>query len=111
MTLQKLVFCVKILKQKYSINFSPGPHKFTDSVLGRLRLFDKKVIGLDGGRESDANLVVYQVNAEIPFELDIAFESGSNRARKGKRELCVCRHEKKLSFQRIRGNFFAQCSA
>ena len=45
---------------------SPGPHKFTESVMSRLRMYDnKKVIGLDNrgaGPNMRSNLVVYQVS-------------------------------------------------
>lgn len=44
------------------------------------RYEDKKAIGLDANfnAEGDPNLLVYQVNAVTPFELDVVFESGAN---------------------------------
>lgn len=64
----------------YSLMDTAGPHKFTESVMQRLKLFqmgNSRVIGLDAEhlRSSDPNLVVYQVNAQIPFEIDVSFSA------------------------------------
>lgn len=74
-----------------------GPHKFTDSVLGRLRMYKNKgnAIGLDspasGQGLEGSNLVVYQVTADIPFELEVVFEAAANgRRRDGKVIIYFC---------------------
>lgn len=61
---------------------SPGPHKFTETVMQRLRLYqhDKlRIIGLDPThlKSDNPNFVVYQVNAMLPFQLDVVFKSNS----------------------------------
>ena len=57
-----------LIRNFFSVIDSPGPHKFTESVLNRLRMYDnKKVIGLDNrgaGPNMRANLVVYQVRVK-----------------------------------------------
>ena len=62
----------------YSFIDSPGPHKFTDSVRQSLRLFGEghDNIGLDSDPNStkNPNLIVYQVTAKIPFDIDIMFQ-------------------------------------
>lgn len=55
----------------------------------KLRMYqEQKIIGLDRKNTnpgSKSNLVIYQVNAATPFELDVVFESGSSdQLRKGK---------------------------
>ena len=69
----------------YSLIDTPGPQKFTESVMQRLRLFQmgsKRIIGLDSEhlRSSDPNLIVYQVNAELPFKIDITFNPSKEHA-------------------------------
>ncbi len=86
---------MKIFKKPDTI-FSPGgPHKFTDSVLGRLRMYKQEghqsssVIGLDtpppgAVTQAKGNILAYQVTAEVPFALDVVFQSGArSRARLG----------------------------
>ena len=58
-----------------------GPSKYTDSVLGSLRLFKQRVVGLDQNyrREDERpDFIVYQVLAQLPFELDVVFKSHSH---------------------------------
>ena len=54
-----------LIRNFFSVVDSPGPHKFTESVMNRLRMYDnKRVIGLDNrgaGPNMRSNLVVYQV--------------------------------------------------
>jgi mannosyl-oligosaccharide glucosidase len=68
----------KVRHTFYSSIDSPGPFKFTDGVMQRLRLYQmdkEKIIGLDFQhlKSDDPNLIVYQVIAELPFEMDIVF--------------------------------------
>ena len=57
-----------LIRNFFSVIDSPGPHKFTESVMNRLRMYDnKKVIGLDNrgaGPNMRSNLVVYQVRVD-----------------------------------------------
>ena len=67
----------------YSSLLSSGPHKFTENVLERLRLYQNgknRVIGLDPNHLSsdEPNLIIYQVNAQLPFEIDIVFNTLPN---------------------------------
>ncbi|TRY78619.1 hypothetical protein TCAL_06619 [Tigriopus californicus] len=70
---------------------SPGPQSYTDLVMRQLRRYEDKqaAIGLDptSNVEGDPNLLVYQVNAVTPFELDVVFESGANMAGRVEGEL------------------------
>eukprot|EP00095_Tigriopus_kingsejongensis_P012036 snap_masked-scaffold90_size386344-processed-gene-0.0 protein:Tk12036 transcript:snap_masked-scaffold90_size386344-processed-gene-0.0-mRNA-1 annotation:"mannosyl-oligosaccharide glucosidase-like" len=62
---------------------SPGPQSYTDLVMKQLRRFDKNIIGLDANPNlpsGNPDLLVYQVNVNAPFEMDIVFESDSNVA-------------------------------
>lgn len=61
---------------------SPGPYKFTETVMQRLRMYKTEqtaaslpIIGLDPNHlKSDRpNFVVFQVNAVMPFQLDVRF--------------------------------------
>ena len=62
---------------------SPGPHKFTESVLNRLRMYDnKKVIGLDNrgaGPNMRSNLVVYQASNSQPKADNVIFSSNDSK--------------------------------
>lgn len=62
----------------YACIDSPGPHKFTESMMQRLRLFQMgnvKVIGIDSQhlKSDNPNFIIYQINAKLPFEIDIVF--------------------------------------
>ena len=57
---------------------SAGPHEFTQNVLKRLRSIKNGpnfIIGMDPEhmRSSDPNLILYQINAQLPFEIDVVF--------------------------------------
>ena len=74
----------KKLKHFFVTAESPTPAHFTDSVMRSLRLFEKNSIGLESADGKAGNLVVYQVTSnELPFELDVVFESDGNTERKG----------------------------
>ncbi len=64
----------------YSLIDSQGPQAYSDNVLQRLKVFQvggQRVIGLDSEhmRSQDPNLIVYQVNAQLPFEMDVSFSA------------------------------------
>ena len=73
-----------VKRQFYSLIESLGPHKFTENVMHRLRRFGQgnDAIGLDSDHMSaqNPNLIVYQVNADLPFEMDIEFENNDQEA-------------------------------
>ena len=63
----------------------------------KFRLFNEKTIGLDSSKNPEKheknppNLIVYQVNAKVPFELDVVFESASNSDREGTKTKIICK--------------------
>ena len=73
-----------VKREFYSLIESLGPHKFTENVMHRLRRFGQgnDAIGLDSDHMSaqNPNLIVYQVNADLPFEMDIEFENNDQEA-------------------------------
>ena len=61
---------------------SPGPQKFTDSVLQRLKMHSGNIVGLDATVDQDSNMIIYQVNVVPPFEIDVLFHSSSEGEKK-----------------------------
>ena len=92
-----------IKRDFYSLIESLGPHKFTENVMHRLRRFGQgnENIGLDSDHMSakvmDPNMIVYQVNAELPFEIDIEFENNNQEAPPPFGELYTAALAQKLS--------------
>ena len=57
---------------------SAGPHRFSDDVKARLRMINigsENVIGLnpETTKAADPNMILYQINAQLPFEIDVVF--------------------------------------
>ena len=62
----------------HSLVHSAGPHEFTQSVEKRLRLKkieNEFIIFLDPeqSKSTDPNMILYQITAQIPFEIDVVF--------------------------------------
>merc|ERR1712029_996934 len=75
----------QIKQSYYSLIESDGPQKFTDNVMQRLRLFNdgkNRSIGLDSQhmRSESPNLIVYQINVQVPFEIDVTLKSAVSDA-------------------------------
>ena len=75
----------QIKQSYYSLIESDGPQKFTDNVMQRLRLFNdgkNRNIGLDSQhmRSESPNLIVYQINVQVPFEIDVTLKSAVSDA-------------------------------
>ena len=69
----------------YSLIDSAGPQKFTDNVMQRLRLFNdgkSRNIGLDSQhmRSESPNLIVDQINVQVPFEIDVTLKPAASDA-------------------------------
>ena len=76
----------QVKRTSYSSIDSPGPHKFTESVQNSiwksLRQFEEGNYNIGPNSDPNAtkspNLIVYQVTAEIPFDIDISFMTSAS---------------------------------
>lgn len=79
----------KSVKYNYLVGYSPGLDQLKDALMNGLRYYqvqkdaEARFAGLvgrnlpDGFPESQANFIVSQLTVNIPYEMDIAFESDS----------------------------------